>query len=157
MEYQSGATGRVFYVRFDHGEELLAGLKTLAIREKVQCGWFQLFGGIRKADVVIGPQQPSVPPQPVWQEMDEVREVLATGSVFWDEQEPVLHMHAALGHHGDTVTGCVRKKAEVYLVIEAVLFELVGMDISRRWYQKGGFKRPEIKNGKGSAFPPAGV
>ncbi len=145
MEYQTGSTGRVFYVRFDHGEDLIAGLKNLVRKEKVNNAWFQLFGGILAADVVIGPKQPSMPPEPIWQKVDEAREVLATGSIFWDEQEPMLHLHAALGHHGQTVTGCVRKKAEVYLVIEAVVFELVGMDITRPWYQIGGFNRPEIK------------
>ncbi len=144
MDYRTGSTGRVFYVRFDHKDEILSNLKTLVIKEKVRCGWFQLFGGILKADVVIGPKRPSMPPEPTWQHVDEVREVLATGSVFWDNQEPLLHLHAALGHHGETVTGCVRKKAEVYLVIEAVLFELVGMDISRPWFEKGGFNRPEF-------------
>ncbi len=154
MEYQAGSTGRVFYVRFDHGEELFGGLKALINKENVRCGWFQLFGGILQADVVIGPKQPVVPPEPIWQEVAEAREVLATGSIFWDEKEPMLHVHAALGHHGDTVTGCVRKKAEVYLVVEAVIFEFVGMDITRPWYQEGGFNRPEIKDALTAPVPP---
>jgi predicted DNA-binding protein with PD1-like motif len=148
MEYQSGQVGRVFFARFDHGEDLLAGLEKLVRRERIRCGWFQLFGGLGSTDVVTGPRQPTVPPDPVWQKVDDTREVLGAGSVFWGEKGPLFHLHAAMGHHGHTLTGCVRKKAQVYLVIEMVLFELGDMEVTRPWFAEGGFNRPAIKDSR---------
>ena len=145
MEYAQGEVGRVFYARFDHGEDILEGLTKLAEKEQVRSGWFQLFGGLLSADVVIGPEQPVMPPTPVWNRVDDGREVLGVGSIFFDGDKPLLHLHAAMGYHGETLTGCVRKHTEVYLLIEAVVYELKGMDITRPWFEKGGFNRPELR------------
>ncbi|NOQ45153.1 MAG: DUF296 domain-containing protein [Desulfobulbaceae bacterium] len=146
MEYQSGTVDRVFYVRFDHDDDLLEGLMKLVQKEKIRCGWFQIFGGMRNADVVTGPKEPTVPPEPVWQQVDDTREIIGTGSIFFDGKEPKIHLHAAMGHHGDTLTGCVRKNTRVYLLIEAVLFEVAGMTITRPWFEEGQFNRPAIEN-----------
>src|SRR5210317_42982 len=118
MNYQAGKAGRVFYVRLDHGEDLHEGIKELVAREDIRCAWFHIFGGLRRAGVVTGPKEPVMPPEPVWQEVDTAREVIGTGSVFWAEGEPQIHLHAAMGHHGDTLTACVRKDSKVYLIIE---------------------------------------
>lgn len=144
MEYTQGEVGRVFYARFDHGDDILKGLTRIVEKEQLRCGWFQLFGGLLAADVVTGPEQPVMPPTPVWKQIADTREVLAVGSVFFDGDTPLIHLHAAMGHHGETLTGCVRKQTEVYLLIEAVVYELKGMDITRPWFKKGGFNRPEL-------------
>ncbi len=140
-----GTVGRVFYIRFDHGENLLDELNRLAEKENIRCGWFQLFGGLNGVDVVTGPAKPVMPPDPIWEKLENCRETLGVGSIFFDNDKPLIHLHAAMGHHGETLTGCVRKRAEVYLVIEAVVYELQGMDISRPWFEKGGFNRSEMK------------
>lgn len=101
------------------------------------------------ADVVIGPEQPVMPPTPVWQRVKDSREMLGIGSVFFDGNKPLLHVHASMGHHGSTLTGCVREHTEVYLLIEVVVYELRGMDISRPWYEQGGFNRPEFRSENG--------
>lgn len=145
MEYQSGKSGRVFYGRLDDGEDLHDGIRELVTRENVRCAWFQLFGGLRSAGVVIGPKEPVMPPDPVWEEVNDTREVLGTGSVFWDKEKPLIHLHAAMGHHGKTLTGCVRKDSRVYLVIEMMLVEITGIEVSRPWFEKGGFNRPTFQ------------
>ncbi|MDH4318965.1 MAG: DUF296 domain-containing protein [Desulfobulbaceae bacterium] len=147
MEYGSGRIGRIFYIRFDHGEDLFQGLKKIISREGIRCGWFQLFGGMRTGQTVVGPKQPVMPPEPVWREINEAREIFGTGTLFMDGDEPMVHLHAAMGHHGETITGCVRNRAEVYLIVEGVVYELEGMDITRPWFPEGGFNRPEIKGG----------
>ncbi len=144
MEYRQGSVGRIFYVRFDHEDDFLAELKQLIAKEDIRCGWFQMFGGMRGVDVVTGPKEPVMPPEPVWERVDECREILGVGSFFWDNEQPLVHIHAAMGHHGKTMTGCVREKARVYLLIEAVIYELAGMNISRPWFADGGFNRPQF-------------
>ncbi len=141
MDYRTGSVGRVLMIRLDHGDDLLENLQEIVLKEKIQSGWFQILGGIRHAGVVTGPKQPVMPPNPVWREVDEAREVVGSGSVFMDGDEPRIHLHAAMGHHGDTLTACIRKQTKVYLVLEVILFELSGIDVTRPWYEKGGFNR----------------
>ena len=141
MEYRTGRIGRVLTIRFDHGEDLLEGLKTIVRQEQISSSWFQILGGLSRAGAVIGPKEAAVPPEPVWQEVDDVRESLGSGSVYMDGDEPKIHLHAAMGHHGDTLTACVRKNTQVYLVLEVVLFELLGFSASRPWDSVQGFHR----------------
>ncbi|GAB4332813.1 MAG: DNA-binding protein [Desulfobulbaceae bacterium] len=145
MEYQEGRTGRVFYARLDDGEDLHGAVRELVRKEEVGCAWFQVFGGLRRAGVVTGPREPVVPPDPVWREMDDTREIIGTGSVLWEGGEPLIHLHAAMGHHGDTLTACVRRDSTVYLVIELLLIEIKGITVTRPWFEAGGFNRPEFR------------
>jgi len=141
MEYRTGRVGRVVVIRFDHGDNFLQELTDVIKKENIRSGWFQILGGMRNADVVIGPEEPIMPPEPVWREVDEARETLGIGSVFWDGEEPKIHLHAAMGHHGETLTCCVRKGTRVYLILEVILFEIEGLSASRPWFEKGGFNR----------------
>ena len=144
MEYQTGKAGRIFYARFDDGEDLHESIKTIARREKIRCAWFQIFGGLKSAGVVTGPKKPVMPPDPIWEEVKNTREILGTGTIIWDDNQPLIHLHAALGHHGDTLTGCVRKDSRIYLLTEVIIQEIDGIDLTRPWYEKGGFNRPEF-------------
>jgi predicted DNA-binding protein with PD1-like motif len=141
MDYRKGTIGRVFIVRFDEGDLFLEGLLKIISEEKITSGWFHVLGGLREADVVTGPREPVMPPEPIWSEVRGARETMGTGSIFWDGEEPKIHLHAALGHHGDTLTACVRKGTKVYLVLEVVIFEIDGINASRPWYEEGGFNR----------------
>lgn len=141
MDYRQGTTGRVFCIRFDDGDDFLGNLTELVIKEQVRQGWFQVIGGLREAQVVTGPKAPTMPPDPVWAELASVRETLGTGTIFWDGDVPRIHLHAALGHHGDTLTGCVRKGTRVYLILEVVLIEIAGIAAGRPWFEAGGFHR----------------
>ena len=141
MEYRKGTVKRVFAVRFDEGEDFLGGLRELVIKEDIRCAWFHVLGGLREAGVVTGPKEPVMPPEPVWEDVQDARETLGTGSIFWDGSEPKVHLHAAMGHHGDTLTACVRKGTKVYLILEAYIIEIDGLDASRPWFPEGGFNR----------------
>ena len=141
MDYRSGSIGRFFSVRFDEGDDFLQELQSLITKEKIKHGIFHIIGGMREADVVTGPKKPVMPPDPVWKDVREVKEVLGTGTIAWDGDEPKIHLHAAMGHHGDTLTACVRKGTKVYLVLEVYIFEISGIDASRPWYEEGGFNR----------------
>ncbi len=141
MEYRSGTIKRVFSVRFDEGDDFLAGMHELIRKEQIRCAWFHILGGLREADVVTGPREPVMPPDPVWAQINGAREALGTGSIYWDAEEPKIHLHAALGHHGETITACVRKGTKVYLILEVLILELAGIEAGRPWYPEGGFNR----------------
>lgn len=141
MDYRCGAIAKVLTIRFDHGDDFLEGLKEIVVKEKIRSGWFQILGAIRHADVVIGPEKPVMPPIPIWKSVDGAREAVGTGSVYMDGEVPIVHLHAALGDHGETLTACIRKNTEVYLILEVLLFEITGIDASRPWWEEGGFNR----------------
>lgn len=141
MEYRSGKINRVFVVRFDEGDDFLGSLQEVILKENIRSGWFHVLGGMRRADVVVGPEKPVMPPEPIWAQVQGAREVLGVGSIFWDDDMPKIHLHAAMGDHGDTLTACVRKGTKVYLVLEVCILEISGMAASRPWYEDGGFNR----------------
>ncbi len=141
MEYSTGSIGRTLMIRLDNGDDLHQCLIEIVIKENIRNAWFQILGGIKRAEVVTGPEQPVMPPVPVWKDIDNTREAIGSGSIFRDGDEPLIHLHAALGHHGETTTACVRKQTKVYLTLEIVLFELIGFEAGRPWYDKGGFNR----------------
>ncbi len=142
MDYRTGKIGRMFAIRFDDGDDFLQGLIDVIQKEDIQAGWFSIIGGLRQAEVVTGPEEPTMPPKPVWASVDGAREVLGVGSVFGDEGgEPKIHLHAALGHHGQTLTGCIRRGTKTYLVLEVYLTEIIGLEATRPWFQEGQFNR----------------
>ena len=148
MEYATGSMGRVFAVRFDHEDDFLSELRGLVIKENIRSGWFHLLGGLKEVGAVTGPKEPVMPPEPIWRHMQGAREVLGLGSIFWEDDEPRIHLHAALGHHGETVTGCVRKNTKTYLILEAYIIEISGLDAHRPWFAEGGFNRLTFREGR---------
>jgi predicted DNA-binding protein with PD1-like motif len=140
MQYTTGSVGRVFTIRFDDGDDFLGELTQLCLKEEIKAGWFNVIGGLREADVVTGPKQAVMPPEPVWEKVREAKEVLGTGSIFRDENNvPRIHLHTSLGHHGDTMTVCVRKGTKTYLILEVYLIEIIGPEITRPWFSEGQF------------------
>ena len=131
MEYQSGRVGRVFVVRFEDGDDPIDGIKDLARKEDVRAGVVQLVGGMKSGRFVVGPETEDLPPKPVWRELGESHELLGVGTVFWDENEPMVHLHGAFGKHDAVRVGCLREDAATFLVLEAVLYELDGIHGTR--------------------------
>ncbi|MBI4633826.1 MAG: DNA-binding protein [Deltaproteobacteria bacterium] len=130
MQYRQGSFGRVFLLKFEDHDDLLAEIKKLARTEKVNVGTVMLLGGMRTAGVVAGPREAVIPPEPLWKEFSDAREVLGFGTFFYkgEGDEPVLHLHGAIGRGGETITGCIRRDGTVFLVIEAVITEILGTD-----------------------------
>jgi predicted DNA-binding protein with PD1-like motif len=131
MEYRQGTVGRVFLVKFSHGEDLVQGLLDFARGQNLRAAWIQLLGALQRGRLVVGPEKAEVPPTPVWQEVQDAWEVLGVGNLLWEDDAPRLHFHGALGRGENTLTGCLRQQGEVYLVIEALIVELAGLTACR--------------------------
>ena len=131
MRYREGSFGRVFLLKFDDGDDLLTGIRTLARTENVRAATITLLGGLRSAGIVTGPREAVVPPEAVWFDFADGREVVGTGTLFWKDNEPAVHLHGAIGRGSETHVGCVRKDSTVYLVIEAVVAEITGIEARR--------------------------
>ncbi|HWR71930.1 MAG TPA: PPC domain-containing DNA-binding protein [Nitrospirota bacterium] len=138
MQYRQGSYGRVFLLKFEDRDDLLEEIKKLALKEKIKVGAITLLGGMRSAGLVSGPREAVIPPEPMWVNFSDGREVLGIGTLFWKGDEPVIHLHGAVGRGNETVTGCVRKDSSVFLVIEAIITEILGIDARKTLDEKTG-------------------
>jgi len=131
MKYTKGTLGRVFVLKFDNGDIFLDELKSFARKERVKSGVMVFLGALKKGDIVTGPKKTDIPPKPNWTSFKDGWEVFGVATIFAGSKGPELHVHSALGKKLKTLAGCVRKNSEVFLVIEAVVFELKGVKASK--------------------------
>jgi len=138
MDYRKGSLGRVFIARVDHGEDLLEELSALALKEDIRSAFFIMLGAMGEAHLVTGPKEKSVPPEVVWSSFDDVREVIGAGNIFYENGAPKIHLHAAAGSSKGLTMGCIRKKAESFMVIEVFILE-TDIPGERVFSEKKGF------------------
>ncbi len=131
MKYRTGKTGRVIVARFEDHEDVLGNLVAIAKRENIRAGIFYLIGGMREGSIVVGPEKDVMPPVPVWRELGESHEVVGLGTIFYQDDEPKIHFHGAFGKKDMIKVGCLRQKSEVFLVLEAVVIEIEGINAVR--------------------------
>lgn len=131
MEYSQGKIGRVFVVTLKEGEEVYPCLEDLAKKEHIRSALVLCMGGIRWGKLVTGPKDPEGKLEPIYQEFHDAREVFGIGTLFRDEDQPRLHLHVGVGRGNETLVGCARGGASVYLIQEITVLELVGIDARR--------------------------
>jgi len=131
MKYQIGNTGRVVVARFEDREDILEGLKDIAKKEDIRSGIVYLLGGMRSGRLVVGPEEDKMPPIPVWRELEDNHEVIGIGTIFWQDDEPRTHLHGAFGRGDKVKVGCLREMSSTFLVLEAVIIEIKGINASR--------------------------
>ncbi len=139
MKYQTGSAGRIVVARFEDGEDVLGNIAKIAKDEKIKAGVVYLVGGMKEGGVVVGPEKEELPPVPVWWRFNESHEVVAFGTIFYQGDEPKVHLHGAFGKKDMTRVGCLRDKSKTYLVLEAVIMEISGVDARRELEPASGF------------------
>ncbi len=146
MKYSVGRAARVVVARFKDGEDLMGGLHEIARKENIRAGVIYVIGALKKGRAVVGPERDVIPPVPVWKDIGESHELLAVGTLFWEADEPRVHLHAALGKRDEAVVGCLRGECDIFLVAEAVIVEIEGVQAVRRLDPETGFALLDIKN-----------
>jgi predicted DNA-binding protein with PD1-like motif len=131
MKYQIGRPGRIVVVRFENKDDILENLVEIARREKLKAAVVYVVGGMREGDIVVGPEKEEFPPTPVWRRLGESHEVVGLGTIFWQGEDPKVHFHGAFGKKDSVKVGCLRENAETFLVLEAVIMEIEGVDARR--------------------------
>jgi len=141
MKACQGQMGRVFVIRLEDGDVIPECIERFAEENGVSVGQVILVGGIGDGEVVVGPQSSDeMPPQPMLLPIDGAHEVLAAGILAPDEDEkPILHIHGALGRSGQTMTGCLRHGVTTWLVVEAILYEILGVKSTRVMDKESNF------------------
>jgi predicted DNA-binding protein with PD1-like motif len=83
--------------------------------------------------------------------VDGAHEVVGVGVIAPGEDgRPVLHIHAALGRSGNTMTGCLRSGVTAWLVGEAILYEIADAKVARVMDDESGFDllEPGVRPGQ---------
>ena len=127
MKYTKGKIKQVFLVKFENEDILAKELEKLVRKERIRCAVFVFLGALKQGNLVTGPKKAVIPPEPNWVAFKDGWEVLGLGTVFSNKSGPQIHIHSAMGKKNKTLTGCVRKDSKVFIVIEAVIFELEGI------------------------------
>jgi len=136
MQYSEGSLGRVIVLRMDHGEDLIESLQRFLKEKKIESCTAFFMGALRDGRAVTGPKLPVVPPTPNFEAYESAWEVFGMATIYPSIEGPKLHIHSALGRGRESILGCIRDKAEIYLIVEAVLFEICGLNAERVWDEK---------------------
>jgi predicted DNA-binding protein with PD1-like motif len=146
MKSSEGKLGRVFVIRLEDGDAIPACIESFAAKKKISAGQVILIGGIGDGQVVVGPRRSDeMPPEPMLLPVDGVHEVVGVGIIVPDKKgKPTLHMHAALGRSGQTITGCLRPGVTTWLVGEVIIFEILGTDAVRLPDKKATFELLQV-------------
>ena len=144
MKYTEGKIGRIFVLKFDDGDKVVDSLSAFAKKEKLKSAVTIFMGALKKGELVTGPKKPVIPPLPNKVGFKDVWEVLGMGTIFTNPKGPQLHLHASMGKKLKVLTGCIRGKSEVFLVLEAVVFELIGINASKAFDPQTGINMLKI-------------
>ena len=146
MKASEGKIGRVFVIRLEDGDIVPACLERFAEEKGISVGHVILIGSIGGGEVVVGPRHSEErPPQPMLLPVDGAHEVAGVGVLAPGEDgKPVLHIHAALGRSGQTMTGCLRPGVTTWLVGEAIIYEITDTSAKRLPDEETGFNLLEV-------------
>ncbi len=141
MKAGEGQIGRVFVVRLEDGDIVPECIERFAAKKGISTGQAILVGGVGGGEVVVGPRRSEEsPPQPMTLPVGGAHEVVGVVVIApGEEGRPVLHMHAALGRAGQTMTGCLRPGVKTWLVGEVIIYEITGVTAVRTRDEKSGF------------------
>lgn len=141
MKASEGQIGRVFIIRLEDGDVLPECIEGFAAEKGVSMGHVILVGGIGGGQIVVGPRDSiQRPPDPMLLPVDTAHEVVGVGVLApGEDRRPILHIHAALGRSGHTMTGCLRPGVKTWLVGEVILYEILGAEATRIMDKTCGF------------------
>jgi predicted DNA-binding protein with PD1-like motif len=147
MQYAVGKTGRAIAARLFEGENLYESIETIAKKENIHSAAVFITGGFRKADVVVGPKEERPKIIGNFKQFTGPGEVLGVGTLYRDDDnEPKLHLHAAIGKGDETIVGCPRGGATTFLILEITIIEIVGIKATRTFDEKTGVKLLNIED-----------
>ena len=138
MKAMEGKLGRVFVLRLEQDDSLPKCIEDFAAEKQIKLGQVVFIGGIYQGNMVVGPQKTGEPrPDPMVLPISDAHEAVAAGIIAPSENgRPTLHMHSALGRAGQTISGCFQRGVSVWLVGEAVIYEILSESNAKRVLNK---------------------
>jgi len=144
MKYTKGSIKKIFLLKFDNNDIVIKELTKFAKKEKIKSAIFLFIGALGQGHVVTGPKKPVIPPEPNWVSFKDGWEAMGIGTIFTNKTGPQIHIHSSMGKKDKVITGCVRRESKVFLVLEAVVFELAGVKASKDLDPKTGLNLLKI-------------
>jgi hypothetical protein len=138
MQYSEGSLGRVFVLRIDDGEDLLESIQKFVEEKRIESGMMLFLGAVMEGRAVTGPEKPVIPPTPHFETFDSAWEVFGMATIYPSATGPKIHVHSSMGRGRAALVGCIRDKASVYLIVEAVLIEFKGLGARRELDERTG-------------------
>jgi predicted DNA-binding protein with PD1-like motif len=145
MKYSVGHTGRVILLRLDGDEDVLESLESLASKENIESGIFFVIGSLKEGSLVSGAETDGMPIIPIWKHLQKNHEILGIGNIFQMDDQPKIHMHAALARGNEVYMGCLREKSRAFLIEEIIIFELLGIEAAREKDERTGLNLLKIR------------
>jgi uncharacterized protein len=146
MKSTEGKIGRVFVLRLEDGDMVPTCIEKFAGDKGIKVGQVVLIGGIGDGQVVVGPRvSGQMPPDPMLLPIEGAQEVVGVGIIAPNKEgKAKLHIHAAMGRAGRTLTGCLRYGAKTWLVGEVIIYEITGTTAKRMPDKASGFDLMEM-------------
>ncbi len=138
MEYTKGSIGRVFLLKFNNKDIVINELSSFVKKEKLKAATIIFLGALRQGKLVTGPKKPVIPPEPNWVGFSDGWETMGIGTIFTNAKGAQIHLHTAMGKKNKFLVGCLRGDSKVFLVIEAIVFELKGIKTTKQIDPKTG-------------------
>jgi predicted DNA-binding protein with PD1-like motif len=149
MKSAEMTVGRVFILRLETGEVIHEVLEKFAKDNGISYATVSIVGGVAGGSkMVSGPTLPiGKRIIPIVHSVESESEVTGFGTIVPDESgQPYLHMHGSVGREGKSSTGCFRAGMIAWLVLEAVVTELIGKGPVRKTEPLVGFKVLQIED-----------
>ncbi len=143
MEWCGAKRGRCFVLRLETGEVIHEAIEEFCRREGIGAATVSVVGGVDAGSrLIVGPEDGGAERiVPLELTLQAVHEAHGNGTIFPDQEgQPILHLHLSCGREGRTITGCARRGVRVWLVMEAVIDEIVAHSATRRMDPATGFK-----------------
>lgn len=138
MEYRVGKPGRVIAARLFEGEDIYESIESIAGKENIKAAAVLITGGLRKADVVVGPKQEKPKIVGNFKQFAGPGEVLGVGTIYCDGKQPKLHIHTAIGKEDQVMVGCPRGGASTFLILEVTIIEIDQVEAERKLDESTG-------------------
>jgi len=148
LDFTQAKLGRIFVLRLQQDEILHEVIEKFATEKQVSSALcFFLGGAEEESKVVVGPKDGhGCTIDPMVTLLKGVHEAVGVGTIFTSEGgKPKLHMHASFGRNDNTITGCVRKGVDIWLIGEVVILELTGSSARREKNKNTSFEVLEVK------------
>jgi uncharacterized protein len=142
MKHKEIQKGRKFILKLESGDNLHSGIISFCQKEKINSGYLNIIGAIKKGTIIAGPKTDdinNIVHNKIF--IKKPSEIVAFGTVFPDDkQDLILHLHGSIGHDENTITGCVQKDTIIFIVAEVVFTEILNSEIVRKVDSVTGFK-----------------
>jgi len=145
MEYKVGKSGRIIAARLFEGEDIYVSIESIARNENIKAAAVFITGGFRKADVVVGPKQEKPRIVGNFKPFAGPGEVLGVGTIYWDDRQPKLHIHTAIGKENQVMVGCPRGGASTFLILEVTIIEIDQVEAKRKLDEATGLNLLRLK------------